>query len=56
MPQSSLRSRSSSSADPGRSVTIAIRPSVLRFGLAARLAGAGLLVAGIWTIIGWVLR
>lgn len=56
MPQHPLRSKSFPSADTGRSVTIAIRPSVLRFGLAARLAGAGIFIAGIWTTIGWVLR
>lgn len=56
MPQHSPHSSPSPSADAGRSVTVVIRPSVLRFGLAARLAGAGILVAGIWATIGWVLR
>lgn len=46
----------SAPADAGRSVSVAIRPSVLRLGLATRLAGAGILVAGIWATIGWVLR
>lgn len=56
MLQHPLRSTSSSSADAGRSVTIVIRPSVLRLGLVARLAGAGVLVAGMWAMIGWVLQ
>ncbi|MCM5557781.1 hypothetical protein [Pleomorphomonas sp. JP5] len=56
MLQHPLRSTPFPSADTGRSVIIAIRPSVLRFGLAARLAGAGILIAGIWATIGWVLR
>lgn len=56
MLQHPLRHQPSSSADAGRLVTVAIRPSVLRLGLAARLAGAGVLVAAIWATIGWVLR
>jgi hypothetical protein len=56
MTQHSLQSSPSSSTDAGRSVTVTIRPSVLRFGLVTRLAGAGILVAGIWAVIGWVLR
>jgi hypothetical protein len=35
---------------------VTIRPSVLRFGLGVRLAGAAGLIAGIWGLIGWVLR
>lgn len=45
-----------SASDAGRSAIVTIRPSVLRLGVAARLAGAGLFVAGIWALIGWVLR
>jgi len=56
MPQHAPHSSSPSPTDAGRSVTVAIRPSVLRFGLATRLVGAGVLVAGIWAVIGWVLR
>ena len=41
--------------DAGRPATIVIRPSVLRLGLGARLAGAACLVSGIWLVIGWVL-
>ncbi|PKR88220.1 hypothetical protein CXZ10_15595 [Pleomorphomonas diazotrophica] len=48
--------RHSSASDAGRSAIVTIRPSVLRLGVVARLAGAGLFVAGIWALIGWVLR
>ena len=43
-------------ADAGRPATVAIRPSVLRLGLGARLGGAACLIAGIWILIGWVLQ
>ena len=55
MPQHPLRP-SPASPTAARPITVGIRPSVLRLGLAARLVGAGILVAGIWATIGWVLR
>ncbi len=54
MPQHPLRSLSDQ--DVGRPAIVAIRPSVLRLGLAARLAGTAAAIAGIWALIGWVLR
>jgi hypothetical protein len=56
MPPDPLRSPSSSPAAAGRPAVVAVRPSVLRLGLGARLAGAAAFVAGIWALIGWVLR
>lgn len=55
MPQHSLRSVSSVNSGIGRTAIVVIRPSMLRIGLGARLAGAACLVAGIWMLIGWVL-
>ncbi len=46
---------SSTPADTIRHAIVVIRPSMLRLGLGARLAGAAGLVAGIWGLIGWVL-
>ena len=56
MPPDSRRSLSSPAAEAGRPAVVAVRPSVLRLGLGARLAGAAAFVAGIWALIGWVLR
>jgi hypothetical protein len=39
-----------------RSMTITIRPSILRLGLKARLLGAALLLAAIWAMVGWTLQ
>lgn len=39
-----------------RRVVVSIRPSLLRLGLPARLAGASILLAGVWAMIGWTLR
>ncbi len=44
------------SPEAGRPAVVAIRPSVLRLGLGARLARAACLLAGIWGLLGWVLR
>ena len=56
MPPDSLRSLSSPPGEAGHPAAVAVRPSVLRLGLVARLAGAAMFVVGIWTLIGWVLR
>lgn len=56
MLQHSPRPLPSSTGDAGRPAVVVVRPSVLRLGLGARLAGAACLVAGIWIMIGWVLR
>lgn len=39
-----------------RSMTITIRPSILRLGLKARLLGAAGLLAAIWAMVGWTLQ
>ena len=56
MPPDSRHSLSSPAAEAGRPAAVAVRPSVLRLGLGGRLAGAAAFVAGIWALIGWVLR
>lgn len=45
-----------SAPDAGRPAVVVIRPSILRLGLLARLAGTACLVLGIWVVIGWVLK
>lgn len=42
-------------SNAGRPAFVVIRPSVLRFGLGSRLAGAACFVCAIWVVIGWVL-
>lgn len=39
-----------------RSITISIRPSILRLGIKARLFGAAVLLAAIWAMVGWTLQ
>ncbi len=56
MPHDPPRPSPSQISDIGRSVIVVIRPSVVRLGLAARLAGAACLVLGIWIVIGWGLK
>lgn len=55
MLQHSLRSPSVQNFEIGRAAIVVIRPSALRLGLGARLAGAACLVSAIWILIGWVL-
>lgn len=39
-----------------RTVTISIRPSILRLGLAVRLAGVCVVLCAIWGMIGWTVQ
>lgn len=39
-----------------RTMTISIRPSILRLGLRARLLGAAVLLAAIWAMVGWTVQ
>ncbi len=43
-------------SNPGRQTVVVIRPSILRLGLVARLAGAACVVSGIWVAISWVIK
>lgn len=56
MPHDPPRPLPSAMPEASRSVIVVIRPSVVRLGLAARLAGAACLVLGIWIVIGWGLK